>query len=160
MVVERVDLPAGELGGQALAVPVREEAHDDDRLFDPCRQTTGHRSARPVDERVEASSLVRDPPALQACPTDPQSERCRNALFPGHPDAPDPEPEAGEIRMNKAPRRTTTTRRQEEEARPLLVGVAKEAAMRLGAVLDRELVHRRTLGRAGLPCLTNPGNYT
>ena len=56
--------------------------------------------------------------------------------------------------------RTDTARRQEEEGRALLVGVTKQAAMRLGAALDRELVHRRTLGQVSLPCLTNPGNDT
>ena len=96
---------------------------------------------------------------MQACPTDPESERCRDAVLPGDPDALHPEAEAGEIMANEPLRRTTTARRQEEEPRALLVGVAKKAAMRLGAVLDRELVHRRTLGRVSLPCLTNPGNY-
>lgn len=158
--VEGVDLPAGELGGQALAVPVRQQANDDDCLLYPPGQTTGYRAARPVDECLETSDLAADPPAMQARAAGPEGECRRDALLPGDPDAPRPKPEAVQIRTDRPPRRTTAARSQELEARALLVRVAKKTAMQLGAVLDRELVHRRTLGRAGLPCLTNYGNYT
>jgi len=36
----------------------------------------------------------------------------------------------------------------------------EETTVRLGAVLDGDLIHPPTLRRTDHPCLTNPGNYT
>ena len=160
VVVERVDQPAGELGGQALRVPIGQETHHDDRLLDPRWQAADRWATRPIEQRVKTAALVARSPAMKAGAADPEGERCGDAVFAGDPDRAGPGPETGQIRTRRPPRRTTATRRQEEEPRALLIGVPKETTMRLGPVLWRGLVHRPTLGPFEAPCLTNPGNYT
>ena len=160
MVVERIDLAPGELGRQALGVPVGQQAHDDDRLLDPGRQALPLRTAWSIDEGFETTSRVADPPAVEARPTGPDLERRGDALVPGDTDASKSQAQAGHVGPWRWPGRPAAPRRQEEEARALLIRVPKETTMWLGAVLAGDLVHPRTLGRVPRPCLTNPGNYT
>ncbi len=160
VVVERVDLAPRELGRQALRVPVGQQAHNDDRLLDPGRQARRVRAAGSIDERLEATGRVAGSPAVEARPADPKGDGRGDALIAGDPDTADPEADVGQTTPRVRPRRPAATGREEQEARPFLIGVAEETTVRLGAVPDRRLVHAATLGRARLPCLTNPGNYT
>ena len=160
MVLERVDLAPRELGCQALCVPVRQEADDDDRLLDPRRQPLRPGSGRSGDERLETAGRAADTPAVEARPARAEGQRGCDALLAGNPHATGTQAEPREIGTSHRSRRPATAGRQEEEARAFLVGVAEEPAVRVSAVLDRELVHPATLGRAVEPCLTNPGNYT
>ena len=160
MVVERIDLAPGELGGQALGVPVGEQAHDDDRLLDPRRQSRRLRAARSIGEGLETAGCISDTPAMEARPAGPEGEGRCDALVAGNADAPGPQSEPDQVRTWRWPRRSTATGRQEEEAWALLIGVTEETTMRLGAVTCGELIHAPTLDRAIRPCLTNAGNYT
>lgn len=90
VVVERVDLAAGELGRQALRVPVRQQADHDDRLLDPRGQPCRPRTARSIDERIETTGLVADAPAMNARPADPELEGGRDTLLPRDAHRPGP----------------------------------------------------------------------
>ena len=160
VVVERVDLAPRELGRQALAVPVRQEPHDDDGLLHPRGQADGQRAARPVGECLETAGLVAGPPAVEARPADAEGQGRGDALVTGDPHAPGAEAQARQAAPDVRSWRTTAAGREEEEAGAFLVRVPEQSAVGLGAVLARDLVHPRTLGRAGHPCLINPGNYT
>ena len=50
MVPHRVDAASGELGREALAVPVRQSVHHDDGLFDPGRHSFTVLTAWPMAE--------------------------------------------------------------------------------------------------------------
>ena len=137
VVVERIDRTPRELGGQALGVPVGEQAHDDDRLLDPCRQALPLRTAPSIDEGFESTGFIADTPAMEARPTDPEVEGRRDALVAGDTDAPEPPAQAGQVSTWRWTRWSAATSGQEEEARALLIGVTKETTMWFGAVLAR-----------------------
>ncbi len=154
--VERVDLAPGELGREALRVPVRQQADDDDCLLDPVRQALGQRSTRPVDETFETVHGVPALPAMEARPADPEPERRGDAVFPGQPHSPSTEPQVGRVALARTPWRATPASGQEQEPRALLVGVTEESAMRNFSMVRLKVVHAGTLGRAITPCLINP----
>ena len=58
VVAERVDVPPRELGREALAVPVGQQADDDDRLLDPGRQSLPARAAGSIAQGLDATGLV------------------------------------------------------------------------------------------------------
>jgi hypothetical protein len=115
---------------------------------------------RSIDERFETAGPEAEPPAMEARPTGPEGERCRDAFLAGDADTSDPEAQGGQIGTRRWPGRSSAPRRQEEEARAFLIRMPEETTVRLGAILDGELIHPPTLERTDHPCLTNPGNYT
>ncbi len=149
MVVEGEDLAPGELGREALAVPVGEQADHDHRRPRP----------RPADDPDP------DPAAGRVAPQDHPSrsrvrQRCRLARLDPERDVPPRcplhAPPARSGRGSGLPpgpgrrarsRWATAPGGEEQEARAFLVGVAQETAMRLLAAPDRRLVHPLTLGR-------------
>jgi hypothetical protein len=137
VVVERIDLTAGELGGQALRVPVGQEADDDDRLLDPPGQACRVWATWSIDKRLETAGVVAAPPAMKALPADPQGEGRCDALLAGDADTSDPETNLGQTTPGGRSGRATAASREKQEARTLLVGVTKETTMRLGAIPDR-----------------------
>ena len=116
--------------------------------------------ARSIDERFETAGLKTEPPAVEARPTGPEGEGCRGALLAGDANTANPEAQGAQIGTNQWPGRSSAPRRQEEEARAFLIRMPEETTVRLGAVLDGDLIHPPTLRRTDHPCLTNPGNYT
>ncbi len=159
VVVERVDLAPGEFGGQALRVPVREDADDDHRLRDPARQTSGRRPAWSIEEGPETIGLVAAPPAMEGRPAGPKGASGRDAVLPDDADAPGAKSKPVEIGTLDSSWRPTAAGGQEEETRPFLIHVTEQTTMRLGALPDRGLIHAPTLGRVAAPYLKNPGNY-
>ena len=55
VVVERVDATARELRGEALAVPVRQQAHHDDGPLEPGRQARPCWSPWPLSQGLDAT---------------------------------------------------------------------------------------------------------
>ena len=91
------------------------------------------RSPRVIEERAKAALRVADPPAMEARPADPEGERRLDPFFPGNPDAAGAETKPLEIRGFGAPRWTAAAGGEEEKPRSLLIGVAKETTVRIGA---------------------------
>jgi NADPH:quinone reductase-like Zn-dependent oxidoreductase len=158
--VERIDLAAGDLGREALAVPVRQQPHDDHGLLDPGWQTRGRRTPRHVEQRGEAALLVPDSPAVQARPADAEGQGGGDALVTCHPHAARPEAKLRETRAELIRRWPASSGREEQEVRAFLVGVSEEAPVGILPVVGLERIHSGTLRRVPHPCLTNPGNYT
>jgi len=160
VVVERVDLPAGELGRQALRVPVGQQAHDDDRLLDPPGQARRSWAAGSIEEGLETTRRISGPPTMEARPAGSEGEGRCDALLLGDADAPGPQSEADQVRTWRWARRSAAASRQEEEVRPFLVGMPKETTVRIGPIVRLELIHAVTLGPAINRCLNIPGNHT
>ena len=97
---------------------------------------------------------------MEAPPADAEGEDRGDALLPGDADAAGSNAEADHAWAPRWPRRPAATGRQEEKVGTFLVGVTEETTMRLGSVLDRELIHAPTLERATGPCPNISGNYT
>jgi len=125
VVVEREDLTPRELGRQALAVPVREQAHDDHGLLDPVRQPVRGRATLVVEQSIQTAVLVPDPPPVQARPARAECQHGGDPLGTSHPHAPGPETDRCEIWDGTLARRSATPRREEQEAGPLLVRMAE-----------------------------------
>ena len=160
MVAERVDVPSRELRGEALAVPVGQEAHGDDGALDPGRQTHPGRSSWSLAQGLDAARLVAAPPAEQARPADAESEGRGDALGDRRAHAADAEAQATDILAHARSGRSSPARGEEEEAGSLLVRVPTQPAMGIGRRALVRAVHPATLASSSGGCSTNPGNYT
>lgn len=121
VVIERVDLTPGELGGQTLRVPLRQQADDDHRLLDPCGQPLPVRAARSIEEGRETADGIPGSPAVETRPAGPKCQRSSDALLSGDPDAASAKAKTGENGADRTTWRPTATGRQEQEARSFLV---------------------------------------
>ena len=97
---------------------------------------------------------------MERRPADAQPKRRGNAFLTGNPDAAHPKAETSEVGPFTLTRRASTAGREEEEARALLIGVPKEATMRVTTMSALEIFHVWTLRCVQNTCLTNPGNYS
>ena len=154
MVAHGVDAPAVELRGEALAVPVRQQAHHDDGPLQPGRQLLPRRSAWLLPQGLDATRLVAPAPAMQARPAGTEGEGRGDALAERGADTTDPKSQRGQIFADPWSRRPSATGRQEEEARALLVGMTERTSVWVGAYA----CHPATLRISLVSCSTNPGN--
>ena len=121
----------------------------------------GNRSPRTREqETLKAISGIAAPPAMEARPTEPQCKCRRDALLAGDSDGACADAQGGNVALLARPRRATPSTGKKQEARTLLVGMTKQAAMGVGLVWRLDVVHTATLERAISLCLINPGNYT
>jgi hypothetical protein len=94
------------------------------------------RTARSIDERLETAGSVPNAPAMEARPTDPESERRRDPLVPGNPDAMCAEADLDQAAPGVRSRWPATAGREEQEAGTFLIRVTKETTVRHGTVPD------------------------
>ena len=154
VVVERIDAPARELGREALAVPVGQQAHDDDDALEPGRQSLMGWSSWSRPERLDAALRIASAPAMEAGSARAERQGRRDPGFLGAAEAADAEAQRGQVLGASRSRRSTAAGGQEEEAGSLLIGVTERSSVRVGTC------HRATLRTSPLSCLTNPRNYT
>ena len=119
VMAERIDVPPGELGGEALRVPVREQAHHDHGLRNPVGQSTGCRTARLIEKTFESLGRVAKSPTMQAGAADAERQGCGDALLAADPDGPDPASQIRDLVSREASRRTTAAGREERGTRGL-----------------------------------------
>lgn len=115
-------------------------------------------SALAIDERLQPTGFIAHAPAVQAGPADAQRQSGGDVLIASEADAAQAEAESAQVGPWHRRRGPTAASGQKKEARAFLVGVTEETTMWISPVVGLQLVHERTLGRASLPCLTNPGN--
>ena len=154
VVVERVDVPARELRGEALAVPVRQEAHHDDDPLDPGRQPLSHWSSWSRSEGLDATLRIGPAPAMQAGPARTEGQGRRDTVPVRGAHAADAEAQPGEVLPALWFRWPSAAGGQEEEVGSLLVGVTERSSMRVGACAITA-----TLRTSPSSCLTNLRNY-
>ena len=144
---EGVDVAAPELGGEPLAVPVRQQAHHDDRPLDRGRQALPGRAPSFVSQRLDATGRVALPPAIQARPTGTEGEGRGDALLMCDADAADPKAQTGEILFDPGSGWPPAARGQEQEPRSLLISMAKRSTVWIGA----DARHAATLRTSSKP---------
>jgi len=81
-VAQRPDLAPAELGRQASAVPVGEQADGDDQALDDRRHAAGTAAPRPVEEADQATGAVTLLPAVEAGATAAQIDASPKAARP------------------------------------------------------------------------------
>lgn len=131
MMAERIDVPPGELGGEALRVPVRVQAHHDHGLRNPVGPSTGCRTARLIEKTFRSLDRVAKSPTMQAGAADAEPQGCGDAPLAADPDGPDPASQIRDLVSREALRRTTAAGREKEEPGAFLIGMPQEPAVRI-----------------------------
>jgi hypothetical protein len=133
VVAERIDAATPELGGEALAVPVRQQAHHDDRLLEPGGKPFAGRTTTAMSQRLDATLGMTSSPTVQAGPAGAEHEGRCDTLFGRGPHTANPEAQCREVLSCRSARWSSASGGEEQEPRAFLIRVTEWATMRVGA---------------------------